>query len=136
MKDFPYAIRNRYCALLLCKMCDIITHIVVSSQYCRISKNLKMGLLSPFDIKDKSSLQMCCIRTVCFKIRVATFKFCCNSLISQPLPKWKTHVSQKTGNWYLRQYCTEPTIFHSILFITFLQKEFVLIICEISQIIH
>ena len=43
----------------------------------------------------KSSLQMCCNTIVFFKIRVITFKFCCNTMISQPIPNFKSQISQK-----------------------------------------
>ena len=37
---------------------------------------------------------MFCNPTVCFKIWVIQFKFCCNSMISHPLLKFRTQFSQ------------------------------------------
>ena len=50
----------------------------------------------------KSSLQMCCNLTVCFKIPVIKFEFCSNSMISQPFPNFKTLFSQVTTilHWF------------------------------------
>ena len=46
-------------------------------------------------LRIKSSLQMCCNRTVYFNIRVIQFKFYCNSMIPQPLPNFKSLFSQR-----------------------------------------
>ena len=37
---------------------------------------------------------MCCNTTICFKIRVIKYKFCCKYMISQPLPNFKSQFSQ------------------------------------------
>ena len=68
------------------------------AQYCRISKNMRKKnwfFFFPLILRIKSSLQMYCNRTICLKIRVIKYKFCCNSMISQPLPNFKTQFSPK-----------------------------------------
>ena len=71
-------------------------HLAGSAQYCRISKNQKkMFYCFPLILRIKSFLQMYFNPTVCFKIKIIKFKFCCNSVVSQPLPNLKTQFSQK-----------------------------------------
>ena len=64
--------------------------VVVSS-----TKTEKWAHCFPFILRSKSSLQICCNPTVCSKNRVIRFKFCCNSMISQPLPNFKSQFCQK-----------------------------------------
>ena len=49
----------------------------------------------PLILRIKSSAQMCCDPTVCFKIRVIKSNFCFNSMISQPLHNFIIRFSQK-----------------------------------------
>ena len=46
-------------------------------------------------MKFRSMPSTSCNPTVCFKIRLIKIKFCCNSIIVQPLPNVKTQFSQK-----------------------------------------
>ena len=73
-----------------------------NSKYCWFSailsclqKSEKWVNCFPSILRMKFSLQMCCNLTVCSKIRVIKFKFCCNPMISQPLPNFKSQFSQK-----------------------------------------
>ena len=60
-----------------------------------LQKSEKKVFCFPLIFRIKTSLQMYCNRTIYFKTRVIKFKFCCNSMISQPLPNFKTQFSPK-----------------------------------------
>ena len=60
-----------------------------------LQKSQKWVYFFPLILTMQSSLQMCCNPTVCCKIRVIKFNFCCNSMISQHLQNFGTQFSQK-----------------------------------------
>ena len=81
-------------------------NIVVSPKMCKIV------LLFPKILSIISSLQMFCIPTICFKIRIIKFKICCrNFMISQPLPKCKTQFFQEDEVCSYDNNCSEPAKF-------------------------
>ena len=67
-----------------------LSHIAGSAQYCHFQKSEKWIYCFLLMFRKKSSQQMCCNPTVCFKIRVIKFKSYCNSKISQHLQNFKT----------------------------------------------
>ena len=72
--------------------------IAGSAQNCRhLQKPLKFLFFFcfPLILSIKSSLQMCCNRTICFEIQIIKFKCCCNSMNSQAFPNFKTQLSPK-----------------------------------------
>ena len=72
---------------------NVADRIAGSAQYCRI--NEKWIYCFPLIWRIKYSLQICCNPRGCFKIRVIKFYLCCNSMISQSLPNFKTQFSQE-----------------------------------------
>ena len=70
---------------------------ISSSELCSRIKALyrKTWYLNSPSLKIKSSFQVCCHPTVRFKIRVIKFKFCCNSVILQPLPSFQAQLSHE-----------------------------------------
>ena len=57
------------------------THFAGSAKCCRMSKKLKKMFLFcfPLILRIISSPHMYCNRTICFRIRIIKFKFCCNN---------------------------------------------------------
>ena len=53
----------------------------------------------PLILRIQSSVQMCSNPAVCYKVQIIKFKFCCNDIISQPLLNFKSHFSQKKGEF-------------------------------------
>ena len=55
-----------------------------------------MDLLVPFGVKDKIfPYKYVLIPQFALKFKLLRFNFCCNSMMSQPLPSVKTQLSQK-----------------------------------------
>ena len=70
-------------------------------RYIVVPQNSETWVYSfPLMYKDKIFPTKCVlIPEFAFKIRVLKFQFCCNSMVSQPLPNFKTRFSPKRRIW-------------------------------------
>ena len=60
-----------------------------------LQKSKKKVCCFPLMFRIQYSLKMCCNPTLCFNFQVIQFQFCGNSMVSEPLPNFKTQISRK-----------------------------------------